>query len=113
MTRTRIATLGAFLVTLIGVIWAIAPRPPAVGEFTEPEEGFDSPRLAALAKELTAGDRAARERFWQELRDKTPLIEPVADDPNSSWVTFVWRGDDQTRRVNVQGGPSSATGPTG
>src|SRR5262249_42237838 len=107
VTRTRIAALAAFLVGLIGVIWAVAPRPSGVGDFTEPEEGLDSPRLAALAKELKAGDRAALSRFWEELRGKAPLIEPVADDPHSSWVTFAWRGDGQTRRMNVQGGPAS------
>jgi enterochelin esterase-like enzyme len=107
VTRTRIAALAAFLVALIGVIWVIALKTSAVGEFTEPEEGFDSPRLAALAKELKAGDQAALDRFWGELRGKAPLLEPVADDPNSSWVTFAWRGDGRTRRVNVQGGPSS------
>jgi enterochelin esterase-like enzyme len=107
VTRIRIAALAAFLVGVIGVIWAIALRSSGLGEITEPEEGFDSPRLAALAKELKAGDRAALSRFWEELRGKAPLIEPVADDPHSSWVTFAWRGDGQTRRMNVQGGPAS------
>jgi enterochelin esterase family protein len=107
VTRTRIAAVAAFVVALIGVIWAVVPRSSAVGEFTEPEEGFDSPRLAALAKELKAGDQASLDRFWEELRGKAPLLEPVADDPSASWVTFVWRGDGQTRRMNVQGGPES------
>src|SRR5262249_39435178 len=107
MTTTRLAALAAVLVALIGVIWAIVPRSSGMGEFAEPEEGFDSPRLAALAKELKAGNRAALDRFWEELRGRAPLIEPVADDPNSSWVTFAWRGDGQTRRMNVQGGPAT------
>ena len=98
------------LVAFVGVIWAtVAPRPSSSAgfEFTELEEGFDSPRLAALAKKLMAGEREALNRFWNELADKAPLVEPVADDPRASWVTFVWRGDAKTRRMNVQGGPSS------
>jgi prepilin-type processing-associated H-X9-DG protein len=41
------------------------------------------------------------------MQGKAPLTEPVADDPHSSWVTFVWRGDGKTQRMNVQGGPST------
>jgi enterochelin esterase-like enzyme len=64
-----------------------------------------SPRLAALARELKSGDKGPLERFWQDLQDKAPLTEPIADDPKNSWVTFIWRGNDKTRRVTVSGGP--------
>lgn len=96
------------LVALVAVaISAFLVRSQAEPEFTESEEGFDSPRLVALAKDLKAGDRKAVDRFWDEMQGKAPLTEPVSDDPRSSWVTFVWRGDRKTRRMNVQGGPSS------
>jgi enterochelin esterase family protein len=64
-----------------------------------------SPRLAALAREVKSGDKSGLDRFWQELQDKAPLTEPIADDPKNSWVTFIWRGNDKTRRVTVSGGP--------
>jgi enterochelin esterase family protein len=64
-----------------------------------------SPRLFAVARELKSGDKSALNRFWQELQDKAPLTEPIADDPKSSWVTFIWRGNDKTRRVTLLGGP--------
>jgi hypothetical protein len=37
--------------------------------------GIDSPRVAALAERLDAGDRAAPAAFWAEVaRDGAPLI---------------------------------------
>jgi len=68
------------------------------------EEKFDSPRLAALAKELKAGNRAALEAFWRELKDKAPLVEPVVGDEKRLWVTYVWRGDGEVKRVDMMGG---------
>jgi enterochelin esterase family protein len=41
------------------------------------------------------------------MRGKTPLIEPVPSDAHSSWVTFVWRGDERTQRVELIGGLAS------
>jgi hypothetical protein len=41
------------------------------------EPRLDSPRLAALWQELKAGDAAALDRFWQEIRGKAPLVEPI------------------------------------
>jgi enterochelin esterase-like enzyme len=71
------------------------------------EDKYDSPRLAQLAKELNAAGQTAIEKFWEEMRSKAPLIEPIGGDAGHSWVTFVWRGDDETRTVNVIGGPPS------
>lgn len=95
------------LVTLILVMGVFLLRSTPELAFIEPEEGFDSPRLVTLAKELEADGEVAINQFWDEMQNKGPLIEPIADDPHSSWITFLWRGDGKTRRVNVQGGPSS------
>jgi enterochelin esterase-like enzyme len=74
----------------------------------EPQEEFESPRLAALAKEL-ADDRVdALDKFWQQLKGHAPIVEPIADDPHTSRVTFVWRGDGQVRKVSLLGGPPTA-----
>ena len=95
------------------LISAILANRLAAADDRSPEEHFDSPRLAALAKQLTgdeADNRAAVDKFWEERRGNGPLVEPVAGDPHACWVTFLWRGDNTTQRVNVQGGPASAEG---
>lgn len=110
MAKKRIAAITALLALIAvagGLIAGVVARSPADSEFTEPEEGIDSPRLASLANDLKAGDQAALDQFWDEMHGKAPLVEPVVDSPRSSRVTFVWRGDRQTRRMNVQGGPTS------
>jgi enterochelin esterase family protein len=59
---------------------------------------------------LAAGD--ARERqdvlaaFWAEVRERgTPLVEPVANDPQAALVTFLWRGTPKQPNVLIFGGP--------
>src|SRR5262245_46566734 len=83
----------------------LSDKPPAPVDLPEPNEAVESPRIAALAKELQSGKKAALEQFWKDLRDKAPLVEPIPGDARHAWVTFVWRGDAKTRRVHVQGGP--------
>ena len=75
------------------------------------QESLRSPRLSALAKQLTGDgnrDRTTIDKFWQAMRGNGPLVERVVDDPRSRWMTFLWRGDDKTERVNIQGGPATA-----
>jgi enterochelin esterase-like enzyme len=86
----------------------ISTELPKAEELPEPPDVIDSPRLAALAKELKNGNRAAIEKFWDEMKDKAPLVEPTAPSAHTSWVTFLWRGDDRTRRVRLAGGLPTA-----
>src|SRR5215211_9118381 len=73
-----------------GEDYAAAPEPPL------------SPRLIALQKDLTTGHRAALETFWQEVaKQGTPLVEPTPDKNNYLYVTFLWRGQEETRNVVV------------
>lgn len=89
----------------LAALSAIGPgRHDAAAADAEP---IDSPRLVVLDKALKAGDSSAISRFWDEMQGKAPLIEPVADDPHASWVTFLWRGDSGTYRMNVLGGPAT------
>lgn len=62
-----------------------------------------SPRLARLRQDLEGRDAGALARFWDEIAATgTPLIEPIADDPEGrSRLTFVWRGDAATRTVRL------------
>ncbi len=56
-----------------------------------------SPRLIALRERLAAGDSAALDRFWQEVRAQgTPLVEPVPETPGQVLVTFLWRAEPDT-----------------
>jgi enterochelin esterase family protein len=83
---------------------------PKEVELPEPKEVVQSPRLVTLAKDLRDGNRDALKQFWQELQGKGPLVEPVQGDARSSWVTFLWRGNDKTRRVSVNGGLPTVDG---
>src|SRR5262249_50445069 len=77
-----------------------------------PEEKYQSPRLAALRKELAAGDQAALDQFWQEVeRRGTPLTEPIAGDEKNLLVTFLWRATFETWNVLVLWTPFSAERP--
>jgi enterochelin esterase-like enzyme len=110
LTRRKTACLVALTITLLGAIGMLGLHPFGVWEVAEPEDGFDSPRLTALAIDLMAGKHSVLDRFWEEMAGRSPLIEPIADDPGHSWVTFIWRGDSKTRRVGLAGGPPTGVG---
>lgn len=62
----------------------------------------ESPRIAALRRDLQAGDTTGLQTFWREVKERgTPLIEPVPGDPMHYLVTFVWRGNEDTKNVVV------------
>jgi hypothetical protein len=63
------------------------------------EENLDSPRLAALAKDIRAGKQDALTAFWEEMKGKAPLIEPVSGNDKMRWVSYIWRGDGATQRT--------------
>jgi enterochelin esterase-like enzyme len=68
------------------------------------EENLDSPRLAALAKDIRAGKQDALTAFWEEMKGKAPLIEPVSGNDKMRWVSYIWRGDGATQRMGMVGG---------
>jgi enterochelin esterase-like enzyme len=69
---------------------------------TPPSEALLSPRLIALQKDLKAGQGAALESFWQEvIKQGTPMVEPTPDKHNFLYVTFLWRGKEDTKNVVV------------
>jgi enterochelin esterase family protein len=63
---------------------------------------IDSPRLAALARDISK-DHVALEKFWQEVRGKSPLVEPVTEG-GDYLVTYLWRGHQSADRVILFGG---------
>ncbi len=50
--------------------------------------------IADLRASIEVGDARAVAAFWQAMRERgTPIIEPVADAPDSVLVTFVYRSE--------------------
>jgi len=63
-------------------------------------EEATTPRLEKLEKQLKAGDSAALDRFWSEMKSKgTPLIETIPDDPRHLLVTFLYRPEKPAKSV--------------
>lgn len=60
----------------------------------------DSHTIATLRQRIASGDKAAVPNFWAAVaKNGSPLIEPVPDNGNFSFVTFLWHGNSQTRNV--------------
>jgi hypothetical protein len=66
-------------------------------------KALGSLRLAALAREVKAGNHTAVQQFWEELKGNTPLVEKIPDNNQSLRVTFLWRGDAKARDIRVEG----------
>jgi enterochelin esterase-like enzyme len=76
---------------------AILPRRPPVKPQSPPR--LDSARLRALAESLQH-DGGSTDAFWQAIDvSGTPLVEALDD--HFDLVTFLWRGDAQTRVVSL------------
>jgi enterochelin esterase-like enzyme len=70
-----------------------------------------SPMMASLRARVQVDEAAAVKEFWEEVaRQGTPLIEPVPNDEQHSFVSFVWRGTEQTRNVIIVDGVAVAVG---
>jgi hypothetical protein len=94
----------AFLV-LVALSPAVAPAGAGpLDDAAGTGDGPDSPRIVALAAAIGRGDAAALGRFWREVDGKAPLVEPIDGDAGRVRVTFVWRGNERTRRVFLIGG---------
>ena len=103
----RAVALGAALLSVAAVsgLRAQAPARP----FLAAGAG-DSPRIAQLRKAPTAAAVAA---FWDEVRQGgAPLVEPVAGEPDYSWLTFLWRATEPTTNVVVIDGVAAGVGGT-
>ena len=75
------------------------PAPPA-----PPAPTLHSPRLVALQQHVRDGVAIAVERFWASVEEEgTPLVEPIEGDGAHYWVTFLWRGGEDTKNVALIG----------
>ncbi|MEW6211442.1 MAG: alpha/beta hydrolase-fold protein [Acidobacteriota bacterium] len=62
-----------------------------------------SPRIAALKAKLLAGDKAAVDRFLQEIKSTAaPMIETFERDFSQSLVTFLWFADREVKHILIQ-----------
>ncbi|MEO9057048.1 MAG: enterochelin esterase [Ktedonobacteraceae bacterium] len=63
-----------------------------------------SPCLAALQKDLIAGETTALPDFWQLVATVgTPLIEAIPDDDSHVLVTFLWQETEKLRNILIAG----------
>ena len=66
------------------------------------EAQLTSPRIQRLRREMESRGPAAVDLFWDEVEAATtPLVEAIPDDDTDVLVTFVWRGDLDTKSVRV------------
>ena len=66
------------------------------------QPNYSSPRILALQKELETGNRAALEKFWDEIvKQGTPLIEPDLNSDKHCLVTFLVRGTKETKGAQL------------
>lgn len=70
-----------------------------------PESVPESPLLVKLQQSLRNGGAGALDTFWAKCAGNAPLVEPLANDAEKLLVTFLWRDDQATERVEVRGGP--------
>jgi enterochelin esterase-like enzyme len=85
------------LVLLLGVLGASAQEPTHSAAGPE-----DSPSITALKRQLDSGQAGALKTFWATVRKRgAPLVETAPNAKNFSFVTFLWRGNDQTRNVVI------------
>ncbi len=67
---------------------------------TAAQTAIESPRLLALGGQLKAGNAAALDEFWREVKQRgTPLVESITGDDKDVLVTFLWRGGSETKNV--------------
>src|SRR5215204_3330079 len=84
------------LLCLFGILISSAP-----GQINNGETPI-SPTLAVLQKGLKAENRSALENFWQEIAKKgAPLVEPISDENEYVWLTFLWRVKGDTKNVVI------------
>jgi enterochelin esterase family protein len=63
---------------------------------------FDSPQMAALAEAARAGNRVAIRQFWDDAKDAIPLVERIPENDQVRLVTFLWRGGDEARELELK-----------
>jgi enterochelin esterase-like enzyme len=98
--RSPAVAASSFSLKLDAVI-PVEMRVPAVPA-KEPRQRFESPRIAALKKQVEVGNRGAMESFWLAIENEGgPIIEQSPVMAADNLVTFLWRGSEATRNVLI------------
>ena len=72
------------------------------GAMELPAQELESPRLGVLRRVIAAGETGVLERFWRQIaQEGTPLVEPIEGSKDDVLVTYLWRGDAETKNVLV------------
>lgn len=62
-----------------------------------------SPPIAALVRRIQSGDQQALDSFWQRIaKTGTPLVNSTGNSANDVIVTFLWRGNKETKSVGIR-----------
>jgi len=103
MLRSRMLV---FARSIAAFVLLVAPNRADVARCVAPvEQEPRSFRMETLEKDVRKGNGTAAAEFWSEIKQRgTPLIEADANDPKNRIVTFLWRGDSETRNVVVFAG---------
>jgi len=77
-------------------------------------EKYESPQIKALRAALDLHDQNAVADFWKEMQAKgAPLVEPLQGDKINMLVTFLFKGNDDTKNVQIIWVPYSPLWPDG
>lgn len=69
---------------------------------TVPEGKVSSKIISDLKDKIEKGDSKALDEFWSDINKKgTPLIEKIDGDDKNNIVTFIYRGDKDTKNIII------------
>lgn len=72
------------------------------GPLKTDEQSILSPRLKKLQNESADQNLKSIDLFWQEVAGRgTPLVEPIENSAQYVYVTFLWKGNPETKNVVV------------
>jgi enterochelin esterase-like enzyme len=101
--KTPIKLLLFWLLLMPTILVLITP--PALAKYKQSQPNLQSPRLIRLAKEIDTAGQKALDTFREEIQKQgTPVVEPIREDENHVWVTFLWFAKERVRNVVVFSG---------
>jgi enterochelin esterase family protein len=86
-----------------GTGWSLAEQGDVNTSESELRESIGL-HLASVLRQLQTNDTNAATAFWREVNGNCPIVRHGDGDRRHCRVTFVWRGDAQTKRVSLLGG---------
>lgn len=63
---------------------------------------YSSPKINALIEQIKIGDTNSINLFWDSIeREGGPLIESIKDDDDNALLTYIYKGDENTKNIVV------------